>query len=764
MKRLAVFLFLCAIAWTLQAQPALRIRYYSGGQSSLYWTPVSGASSYTVERTASYPAWSPQITGVTGLSWSQTGLAGNTAYIYRIVPRDGAGNPVGPPSNPAVVTTHSYADNPLDVNALMALQHVLDLRTAVASARAAAGAGTAVWTNSLTTASLVADEDINDLRSSLNAAFSNLGLSLPSYVDPDLSGALIGRVHFQQLRDLTRAYPEMVVVMGFGAMSEYYFSPNGDSVKDTTTFLASVGFAAGTQRVDFRWRVDVRNQSTSVVVRSVVGSGATIAFAWDGKNGAGVVQPEALYGFELIDLDSLPLVIASSSARLDVTPPTATITAPADAHVVSNIRLAGGGSVAVTGSAVDETALQQWTLERTGNAQSTVTLGSGTTNLSSGTLATWQTLPSSGALANGAYTLELTVEDKAGNIAVDTVPVTVGHFSASRSVAQANTALNEVVTYTSIVPFPLTLRIDIWSGSAIVKTLVNEPKAAGTHITTWDALQSFPDGGYKYIATVTDGTNTLTWDKSNSYPSGPATTQFEYPKCWTGSAWMRCDQMPAGFDFDPYGGKPLRIAYCVGSGQPDGALPQGGCTGAGAYVIGKATVEAETNDQYDANSFFDSVLAGRQELLWFGLGNFGNFLGDRPRMTIIRKFTSIPENMTVLYGTTPVITDVAISPAMFSPPSVPAQLIGQTFAVTVTAFSNRGYSATASFRNMESSSVLRTITTALQTSGPITFTWDGRAGDTQATLVAPGLYEVRIVVTDSVGSYAVTRPIVVVRY
>ncbi|HEX6100844.1 MAG TPA: Ig-like domain repeat protein [Thermoanaerobaculia bacterium] len=761
MNRAAALLFLVSLASALHAGPALRVQYYPSSLAvTLQWPAVAGATSYNIERTSAYPAWSAQVVGHGSTTWTQYSLSANTTYIYRVIPRDSAGNPVGTPSNPAVITTHTYADNPLDTEDSVALQHVLDLRAAVASVRAAAGAGGMTWTqNPLTTDSFIADEDVNDLRTGLNAAYANLGLPLPAYEDPVLTDALVRRAHFQQIRDLARAYPELVVVLSATA-SELYFSPNADGAKDTTTFNATVGFPAGPQRVDFRWRVDVRSQTTSAVVRSVSGSGTAVAFAWDGKDAAGNVQPEAVYGFELVDRDSLANSLATAFTRLDVTAPVATISTPADGLLASNIRMAGGGNVAVTGSASDTVALQQWLLERTGNSQAAATISSGTTSVSSGSFGTWQTLP----VSNGSYALRLTVTDKAGNAATDEVPVTVGHFSASRNVAQANAALNETVTYTAVVPYPVNLRLEVRRSTQLVTTLFDGPKTAGTHSFPWTGLQSYPDGVYQYIATVTDGTYSYVWDKSTSFPSGPATTQYEYPKCWNGTAWVGCDAMPSNYEFDPFGGKPLRISYCAGSGQPTGALPQGGCTALGALVTGKVTTEGETTETCDSGCFINEYQAGRQELLWFGLGVGASYIAERPRMTVIRKYTSVPSNATVLYGTAPVITDVTVSPPMLSPSSVPAPVSGQTYAVTVTRHAGRAVGATVYFRNLESGATLRTLTVAPQNSDTVTFNWDGRADDPAATRVAAGTYEVQIIVTDAVGSRATVRIPVVVRY
>ncbi len=761
MKRLAAFATLCVIAPLLHSQPSLRIQYYpAGSQVWLSWTAVTGAASYSVERTTSYPAWSSQATGVTNTSWPQSGLSAGTSYLYRIVPRDGQGAPFGSPSNVAIVNTHSHADNPLDLEDSVALQHVNDLRMAVASVRAASGAGSAVWTNNpLTLDSMIADEDLADLRNNLNAAYTSVGLPLPAYIDPVLTDVFILRLHFQQVRDLTRTYPELVTFASAVA-SEPFFSPNADGVKDATSFSASVAFAGGSQRVDFRWRVDVRNQSTNVVVRSMTGSGTGVSFLWDGKNAAGSVQPETAYGFELIDLDSLPIPVVTVATRIDLTAPTSAITSPADAFIVSNVRLAGGGSVAVTGTAIDAVALQQWTLERTGNSQSASTINSGTAAVSSSSLGTWQTIASAGPIPNGGYTLKLTVTDKAGNSSLDTVPVTVGHFSVSRSVAQANAGTGEVVTYTSVVPFPLNLRIEIWSGGALVSTLVNGPRDAGTHNDVWSDLDLVPDGLYHYIATATEGSSSVVWDTSGSFPSQPAPSQLPYPKCWTGTAWLACSDPAGNFEFDPYAGKPLRIAYCVGGGEPDT-----GCTAAqGALVVGKVATVTETTDSCDSGCFINAYQAGRQELLWYGKALGGTFVGDQPNMTVIRKYNSIADNRTVVYGTAPVVTSINISPTMFSPGSVPSPVVGQVFTINMIRFENRSVTVTASFRNTESGSLLRTITTAPQSSNVITFAWDGRADDPAATRVAPGLYNVTLVVKDSVGSATGIQPMVIVRY
>jgi hypothetical protein len=172
----------------------------------------------------------------------------------------------------------------------------------------------------------------------------------------------------------------------------------------------------------------------------------------------------------------------------------------------------------------------------------------------------------------------------------------------------------------------------------------------------------------------------------------------------------------------------------------------------------------ETSDACDSGCFINEFQAGRQELLWYGLGVNSAYIAEKPGLTIIRRFANVSENTTVLYGTAPVITNVTMSPAMFAPSSVPAPVGAQTYVVTVRRYAGRDVGVSAYFRNLESGATLRIITVAPQDSDNITVTWDGRADDPSATRVAPGLYEVQLVVTDETGSRAAVRAPVVVRY
>ena len=111
---------------------------------------------------------------------------------------------------------------------------------------------------------------------------------------------------------------------------------------------------------------------------------------------------------------------ARRMVTLDATPPVAQIDIPAEDGFV-------GGAPIVSGTASDAN-LESWTLEAAGGHDAAglewLPVGAGSSSVASGPLVTWSPLPS-----DGAYTLRLTVLDRAGlsatghrNVIVDTMP------------------------------------------------------------------------------------------------------------------------------------------------------------------------------------------------------------------------------------------------------------------------------------------------------------------------------------------------------
>jgi flagellar hook assembly protein FlgD len=742
------------------AAPALRVTYGSDNVSRLNWTTVSGASWYDIERTTLYPGWSLQQRLSSGnAGWSDPATAAGATYVYRVVPRDGALNPVGAPSNVAIVSTHTHAANPLGSGAVVAAQHMTDLRTVLRSISLAAGNGEPVWTNAgIAQGSAITAQDVADLRSVFNAAMNKMGGPLPAFASGLASGVPLQAAHFQQLRDLARAFPEHVTASA--AITNPWFSPNGDSSLDSTTFNATV-ILRPSPRFAFRWRLDVRNFA-GTAVRTVSGTGTTVGFVWDGSNGSGIVQPEGEYTFELADVDSLSLPIVTATARIDVTAPVATISAPVDQYVLSNVHTAASTDLVISGTATDEGLLESWRTERALGEGPFVSMTSGTSSVSGGTLATWRPVAGASENPNGDYKIRLSVADRAGNTSSDTSTVRLAHFSVLRSEVQVRHADGETVTYTSVVPFTMTERLEIWSGSTLVRTLVNTARSAGTYMDVWDGRnaqnQLVADGAYRFIAVATAAASTFTWDRSTVYPDAAA-TQHPYPKCWSGTAWVACSDTTVSFDFDPFAVKPLRIAWCVGAGEPDS-----GCTGTTpAFVVAKVSDAVETDATCDYGCVVSDFLpAGRQEVRWYGVSVHGDYVADLSRLTVIRQPGAVPVNYTILYGTAPVINSVDIVPVFFTPGSVVSPVAGQVFTLGISRFAGRSVTVTAVIRNLEHAAPLRTITSNAQTSDIVSVTWDGRADN--GMRAAAGKYEVRLTVTDANGSKMTVTPVVVVRY
>ena len=756
MKRALLIWALALVPLPAAAQPVLRAIYSQPVNSVFLYWENSPTTSVLLYRTTQYPNWQAPGRLDNINAWSEPATA-NTATVYKIQPIDGVGNPYGPPSNVALVTTVAFTDDPLAIGVAVKAQHITELRTAVNLARAAAGLGAYSWTYTVSTGAVIHAADVADLRTALNAALTALQLvPLQPFVDPTLDSTVtIKRDHIQQLRNRVRTYPEEVFASIY--LTNRYFSPNGDGVKDTTQFGATVTRAGSYTSPVFRWTVNVKN-SAGTIVRSGSGLGTAVSFVWDGRNGSGAVQPEGDYTFELIDADGTTIPVAATTTTIDLTPPAVSITSPTAGQTISNIRQSGSGNISISGTATDA-HFANWTLS-VDNVTSSLASGTGTS-----VSGTWNTIN----VANGSYTIRLAGLDQAGNTGTATVSVVVAHFSASQNVFEINTPSNETVTYTSVVPFTVTEVLTIKSDAtnSVVRTLVNASRAAGTYTDAWngtnDAAAPLPDGTYKYFVTVTDPStgSSMTWDQT-SQVYGSQTTQYPYPKCFANNALVDCND--SSINFDPYANQPLKIVYCVGGGTPTSETACSGTTVTTPYWVGaKMSATSETNASCTVDCIESGYQAtGAHEIVWYGRNADGtaDIASVYPYMTVIRRNDIWPKNMTLLYGTTPRITALSMTPMIFNPgASTPA---GQTLQVSLSSPVSRSIGLSVRFRNVSSNSVLRTITTAQSTAAQQSINWDGRADN--GDWVAPGLYEVIITATDSVGSKTVIRPLTTVRY
>ena len=379
--------------------------------------------------------------------------------------------------------------------------------------------------------------------------------------------------------------------------------------------------------------------------------------------------------------------------------------------------------------------------------------------------------PSSGStFPDGPTTVSCTATDSSSNSASGAFTVTVvaaqlSDFSASQNVYQLDASSNGSVTYTSNVPLPLTETLTIRSDvtGQTIRTLFSGTRSAGTYQDVWngtnDAGQLVPDGTYRYLITVSANGSTFTWDDSTRYV-GTTLTQLPYAKC-RNSAGTLVSCNDASISFDPYTNKPLRVNYCVGGGEPPA------CTAGNTpfLVIGKAVNGTETDEICRPTDCFFSEYqsAGSHEVLWYGRGyDGGAYLANATGLTVIRRNDNWPRSRTLVYGTAPVVATLAIPWPVFNPSAATTSLNGAEFRLNITTFQSRLVTVTGEFKNLTSGSVLRTLTTPTQTAGQVVLNWNGRADNT--AWVAPGLYEVKLTITDSAGSSTVLRPLITVRY
>ena len=168
---------------------------------NIFWTPVNGATSYEVARSANGTSYTTVQT-TTGTSLTDVTVAMNTSYLYKVrAVRNGT---FGPYSGTDLATTVAFTDDPLNAGTTIKRVHLTQLRTAVNAVRTLAGIGTATFTDPSPT--VIRAAHITELRARLNEARGALGLAALVYTDPTITARLtrVRAVHVRELRDGVR--------------------------------------------------------------------------------------------------------------------------------------------------------------------------------------------------------------------------------------------------------------------------------------------------------------------------------------------------------------------------------------------------------------------------------------------------------------------------------------------------------------------------------------------------------------------------------
>ncbi len=414
------------------------------------------------------------------------------------------------------------------------------------------------------------------------------------------------------------------------AVSEAFFSPNADEVKDTTTVSASVNYPSN-------WTISIKNGSGGTV-RTYTGEGTAINQAWDGKDVSSQVVADGLYTFQ-VDAVSTETAVAAlpktGTVTVDSTPPSAQITAPAPNAPVRNV-------MSITGTASD-TNFSDYRLEYgpAGGSGPWSTITATASGVTGGVLGTWATNDSTNTilLQNDAYALRLVATDKAGNSSSASVPVNgdnliLSGISASSNTLDTNTSQSVSIFFTINSAATVTVKAvpekQGPTGSPVYQTSQNMTNG-GAGSFSWDGRDGtgkvVPDEAYLFILEASDGT------KTDSY-NPPAPTG-------TGSVTCTADT------YDPYKNDPLIINYTLS--QPARVTLSMQRAGVQPFDIMSAVPQVSGSYSYE----------------WDGRGPVGEIVSDALNNRCMIA-SLLGENAIVTSGDTPKVSAVKSDPYMIT--------------------------------------------------------------------------------------------------
>ena len=412
-------------------------------------------------------------------------------------------------------------------------------------------------------------------------------------------------------------------------LSENFISPNGDTLKDTTSFTASASYPVN-------WNLAINNTS-GATVKTFAGNGSIFAATWDGRNGSGALVPDGVYNYRIDATDpvsSTPAAPKTGTVTVDATLPAASITTPATGSTLLGI-------VTVLGVASD-TNLDNYKVEYgpSSGAGPWTLISSATTPVTAGTLATWTTNDEGGAVpvANGAYSLRLSVADKASNTATASVPVSVDNLilsgiSASSHELDTSTGQTATLSYTINKPATVTLKIVPEklgvNGSPLYQATANCAEA-GSYSFTWNGRNTagniVPDEAYLYILDASDGTRLDSYAPEESNETGTLSCSQ--------SSYNSLKNIPLTVSYAP--GQPSRVNISISWGSQNFKI-----------MDGKPHVPGSHTFDWDGRNPAGKVLAS----------------GAVSSCAIA---SYLPENHIVVTGGAPRITSVKTDPSQIS--------------------------------------------------------------------------------------------------
>lgn len=170
---------------------------------SLSWNaPSGGADHYLIERSQNISGPFLPVANVTGTTHNDNTVTNERAYLYRVRAVSSTGV-VSLPSNMALGTAIAFEFQELD-NQLIRAEHFHDIRMAINLVRPVANLTAFSWARGTLNGLTVMADDVNEMRTALNAALTALSIPVTAYEDPTLNvganGTLIKAIHIEQLQ------------------------------------------------------------------------------------------------------------------------------------------------------------------------------------------------------------------------------------------------------------------------------------------------------------------------------------------------------------------------------------------------------------------------------------------------------------------------------------------------------------------------------------------------------------------------------------
>jgi M6 family metalloprotease-like protein len=191
-----------ANGFTFTTAPLITAAATSATSVLISWNTVPSASSYQVFRSSG--SGFSLINTVAGLTYSDSTVSSNTAYLYKV--RSVVSGVPSPDSNIDLATTVIFTNDPLGAGTTTIKGiHLTEMRTAVNAVHVLAGLGTATWTDPSPVGVRIKAVHITELRSALNAARSSLLLPPQSYQRAVTTGTSpVAATDFTEIRNGTK--------------------------------------------------------------------------------------------------------------------------------------------------------------------------------------------------------------------------------------------------------------------------------------------------------------------------------------------------------------------------------------------------------------------------------------------------------------------------------------------------------------------------------------------------------------------------------